>query len=142
MSANQVLEEIHSLKNKLKDQIIILGHHYPQDDIIQFADLTGDSLELAKKVSRNKNSKYIIFCGVHFMAETADILTDPHQKIILPDLEAGCSMADMANPSDVQKAWDFLNPFCSSIIPITYINSSASLKSFVGKKNGSIFACV
>ncbi len=138
LSDSMVIEEIKRLKNDLKDQVLILGHHYQQDDIIQFADITGDSLALAKAASEVE-SPYIIFCGVHFMAETADMLTGDHQKVILPDLNAGCSMADMAEHQEVLKCWSVLKAATDDkIIPITYINCTADLKAFVGKNGGSI----
>ena len=138
LSDTEVLKEIESLKKELKDEVIILGHHYQQDDIIEFADHRGDSLALAQ-IAAKVSSPYIIFCGVHFMAETADMLTGPEQKVILPDLEAGCSMADMANRKEVDKAWEVLTTHTKEkIIPITYINCSADLKSFVGEHEGTI----
>jgi quinolinate synthase len=138
MSDDDVIEATFSLKKKLKDKVVILGHHYQQDDIIQFADHRGDSLELAKKVQA-LNVPYVIFCGVHFMAETADMLTSASTKIILPDLRAGCSMADMANAEQIEKSWKHITSASQKIIiPITYINSSAALKAFVGKNEGSI----
>lgn len=138
LSDEQVLQEIGKLKRELADQIIFLGHHYQQDDIVSFADITGDSLELSRRAAKEKKP-YIIFCGVHFMAETADILTSDLQKVILPDLNAGCSMADMATIDEVRQAWNVLNEATNaSIIPITYINCAATLKAFVGEKGGSI----
>lgn len=138
MSDEDVLVETQKLKNKLQDKVIILGHHYQQDDIISFADITGDSLQLAREAAKLTH-EYIIFCGVHFMAETADMLSQSHQKVILPDLKAGCSMADMAQKWDIEKAWEYLSKSTQEkIIPITYINCSADLKAFVGKNNGSI----
>ncbi len=138
LSDEQVIEEIHKLKNELKDKVIVLGHHYQQDDVIQFSDLRGDSLKLAKDAAKLTH-EYIIFCGVHFMAETADMLTKPNQKVILPDMNAGCSMADMANRDQIDIAWkNILNATNEKIIPITYINCTAALKSFVGENGGSI----
>lgn len=139
-----VLEKIKTLKAELCNDVVILGHHYQQDDIIQFADITGDSLQLAREAVKLKGKKYIIFCGVHFMAETADMLSCENQQVILPDLRAGCSMADMAQISDINRAWEFLNAAlekltpAQKIVPITYINCAADLKSFVGKHQGSI----
>ena len=134
----QVIEEIKSIKNELKDKVVVLGHHYQSDEIIQFADVKGDSLALAKEAAK-QDKPYIIFCGVHFMAETADMLTSSSQKVILPDLKAGCSMADMANRTEIDKCWSKLTSWTdSTIIPITYINCDAQLKSFVGENNGSI----
>lgn len=139
LSDIDVLEEITQLKASLGNNLLILGHHYQQDDIINFADITGDSLQLAQFAAKEKNAKNIIFCGVHFMAETADMLTTKEQRVFLPDLKAGCSMADMANLKDVENCWNFLTANSSKkIIPVTYINCSADLKSFVGKHGGAI----
>ncbi len=138
MSDEIVLIETQKLKEKLKDKVIILGHHYQQDDIISFADMTGDSLQLAREAAKLTH-EYIIFCGVHFMAETADMLSKENQKVILPDLKAGCSMADMAVKWEIENAWQYITSSTDEkIIPITYINCSADLKAFVGKNNGSI----
>jgi quinolinate synthase len=139
LSDELVLEELAAIKKRLGEKVVVLGHHYQQDDVIAFADITGDSLELARRAAEIKNSEYIMFCGVHFMAETADMLTAPHQKVILPDLRAGCSMADMANRREIDVAWKHLTECTSEkIVPITYINCSAALKSFVGEHGGSI----
>jgi quinolinate synthase len=125
-------------KNKLGSSVIVLGHHYQRDEVIQHADATGDSLKLAR-IARDSNADHIIFCGVHFMAETADILTQGRRFVCLPDLGAGCDMADMAEVRDVEDSWnDAVASGASNIIPITYINSSAALKSFVGKNGGII----
>lgn len=138
LSDEEVLKEAYALKEELKDQLVILGHHYQQDDVIGFADHSGDSLQLAKDAA-NLNKPYIMFCGVHFMAETADMLTSVDQKVILPDLNAGCSMADMANTEEIEKSWDFFTSSTKEkIIPVTYINCTASLKAFVGDHGGSI----
>ncbi|MDC1174090.1 quinolinate synthase NadA [Bacteriovoracaceae bacterium] len=138
LSDEQVLVELHKIKEELKDKVVVLGHHYQQDDVIQFADHTGDSLQLARDASK-LDKPYIMFCGVHFMAETADILTKDDQQVILPDLRAGCSMADMANRDDIDQAWEYmLSSTSEKIIPITYINCAATLKSFVGDNGGSI----
>jgi len=135
---SEVLTRILALKEELKDELMILGHHYQMDDIIKFADITGDSLQLSKEAS-SVDKKYIIFCGVHFMAETADMLTTDEQAVILPDLNAGCSMADMANRREIDRAWEYLSLSTKEkIVPITYINCTASLKAFVGKNDGSI----
>jgi quinolinate synthase len=139
LSDELVIDELKKIKIRMGDKVIVLGHHYQQDDVISFADITGDSLELAKKVAELKSAEYVMFCGVHFMAETADMLTSSHQKVILPDLRAGCSMADMANRREIDLAWAYMTKSTSDkIIPITYINCSAALKSFVGENNGSI----
>ncbi|MFN8371018.1 MAG: quinolinate synthase NadA [Bacteriovoracaceae bacterium] len=140
LSDDEVLAEITYLKNKLQDELVILGHHYQQDDIIRFADITGDSLALAKEAQKLRK-KHIIFCGVHFMAETADMLISPDQFVMLPDLNAGCSMADMAQVNDIEVAWNFIQSAMNveeRIIPITYINCAATLKAFVGDHGGSI----
>lgn len=138
LSDEEVLKELRAIKEELKDQVVVLGHHYQQDDVIEFADYRGDSLKLAVDAV-NLDKPYIIFCGVHFMAETADILSKPHQTVILPDMNAGCSMADMANREEIDKAWNFIKSSTEDkIVPITYINCAATLKSFVGENNGSI----
>ncbi|MCO4793169.1 MAG: quinolinate synthase NadA [Bacteriovoracaceae bacterium] len=138
LNDEQVINELWSLKKKLKDEMIILGHHYQQDDVIQFADITGDSLKLAREAAK-LDHPYIVFCGVHFMAETADMLSKENQKVILPDLNAGCSMADMANREQIDKAWSWLKEHTEEkIIPVTYINCDAKLKAFVGENDGSI----
>lgn len=124
----------------LGSRALILGHHYQRDEVIQFADITGDSFKLAQAASEQKNAEFIFFCGVHFMAESADILTSPQQKVILPDLAAGCSMADMATASQVQECWRELERIgvASSTVPVTYMNSSAAIKSFTGENGGTI----
>jgi quinolinate synthase len=138
LSDADVLIELKKIKEELKDQVVVLGHHYQQDDVISFADITGDSLQLAREAARI-DKPYIIFCGVHFMAETTDMLTKPNQKVILPDLRAGCSMADMAKRSEIDKAWSFMQKSTNEkIIPVTYINCAATLKAFVGENEGSI----
>lgn len=134
----RVLEEISRLKEELKDELIILGHHYQRDDVIRFADVTGDSLVLSQKAA-DMNKKHIVFCGVYFMAECADILTSDEQKVYLPDMQAGCAMADMATIEEVERVWNHLTSLTDDkIIPITYINSSADIKYFVGKNDGII----
>jgi quinolinate synthase len=138
LSDQEVLVELEVLHREMADQVIVLGHHYQSDEIIRYADITGDSLALAKKAV-DIDKPYILFCGVHFMAETADILARPDQKVILPDLNAGCSMADMADDSQVRQAWEFiLQSTKDKVVPITYINCDAKLKSFVGENGGSI----
>jgi quinolinate synthase len=127
-------------KAALGDQVFILGHHYQRDEVIAFADVTGDSFKLAKEAAGRPNAPYIVFCGVHFMAESADILTGDDQQVILPDLAAGCSMADMARLSQVEDAWDALTDvgIADVTIPITYMNSSADIKAFCGKHGGAV----
>ncbi|OFW43296.1 MAG: quinolinate synthetase [Acidobacteria bacterium RIFCSPLOWO2_12_FULL_67_14b] len=124
----------------LGDRLVILGHHYQRDEVIRFADHTGDSFKLARSIARHPRADYIVFCGVHFMAESADVLALPHQKIILPDLAAGCSMADMAAPDQLETCWAELQQLglASRVVPITYINSAVSIKSFVGEQGGGI----
>lgn len=138
LSDEEVIKELWQLKEELKDKVVVLGHHYQQDDVIQFADYLGDSLKLAQDAAKLEK-EFIIFCGVHFMAETTDILISKDQKVILPDLRAGCSMADMANRRDIDKAWAYMQSSTNEkIIPITYINCAATLKSFVGENGGTI----
>ena len=127
-------------RSGLGSRALILGHHYQRDEVIQFADITGDSFKLAQAASEQKSAEFIFFCGVHFMAESADILTSPQQKVILPDLAAGCSMADMATASQVQECWKELEKIgvAKTTIPVTYMNSSAAIKSFTGEHGGTI----
>lgn len=133
-----MVEKIKKIKNKLGENLLILAHHYQNSDIIQFADAVGDSLKLAQIAEKNKTAKYIVFCGVHFMAETADILTEDNQIVLLPEKKSGCPMADMADLEQTEKAWDILSDiFGNTIIPITYINSKAEIKSFCGKHFGT-----
>src|SRR6476661_7772922 len=127
-------------KDALGDRVFVLGHHYQRDEVIQFADVTGDSFKLARDAAARPEAEYIVFCGVHFMAESADILTGPDQKVVLPDLNAGCSMADMADLDSVEEAWEGLADVVDidRLIPITYMNSSAALKAFVGQHGGAV----
>ncbi len=127
-------------KEALGSRALILGHHYQRDEVIAFADITGDSFKLAQAAAAQSSAEYIIFCGVHFMAESADILTGSHQKVILPDLAAGCSMADMATASQVDQCWSDLEKlgFAAKTVPVTYMNSSAAIKSFTGKHGGTV----
>lgn len=124
----------------LGDRALVLGHHYQRDEVIEFADITGDSFKLAQAAAAQSSAEYIIFCGVHFMAESADILTSSRQKVILPDLAAGCSMADMATANQVQECWSQLSAIgiADKTIPVTYMNSSAAIKSFTGEHGGTI----
>ena len=129
-------------------RLVILGHHYQRDEVIKFADYTGDSYKLAHQVSKHPDADFIVFCGVHFMAESADVLSAPHQQVILPDLAAGCSMADMADPDQLEMCWGDLEAIfrstaqapadLRSIIPVTYINSAASIKAFCGEHGGVV----
>ena len=124
----------------LGDRAFVLGHHYQRDEVIQFADVTGDSFKLARDAAGRPDAEYIVFCGVHFMAESADILTSPQQQVILPDLGAGCSMADMAAHQQVVEAWDVLEQagVAGVTVPITYMNSSAAIKAFTGEHGGAV----
>ncbi|MBU6243022.1 MAG: quinolinate synthase NadA [Acidobacteria bacterium] len=124
----------------LGNRAMILGHHYQRDEVIQFADITGDSFKLAQAAAENTSAEFIFFCGVHFMAESADILTAENQKVILPDLAAGCSMADMASATQVNECWKVLTELgvAARTIPVTYMNSTAAIKSFTGKNGGTV----
>lgn len=124
----------------LGDRAIVLGHHYQRDEVIEFADITGDSFKLAQAAQAQSSAEFVIFCGVHFMAESADILTSDRQKVILPDLAAGCSMADMATAAQVDECWKVLESLgiAEQTIPVTYMNSSAAIKSFTGEHGGTV----
>ncbi len=124
----------------LGDRLVILGHHYQRDEVIRFADYTGDSFKLSREIAKHPQAEFIIFCGVHFMAESADVLGLPHQKVILPDLAAGCSMADMAPADELEICWSELEQLgvASRTVPVTYINSAAAVKSFVGEHGGTV----
>ena len=140
LSDAELRVRIELAKEALGEKLVILGHHYQQDAVIEFADFTGDSFELSRKAADQKKAGYVIFCGVHFMAESADILTDERVRVILPDLGAGCSMADMANLDQTLECWAQLEEQCPNqvIVPITYMNSSAAIKSFVGEHGGAV----
>ena len=127
-------------KEALGERVFVLGHHYQRDEVIEFADVTGDSFKLARDAAARPEAEFIVFCGVHFMAESADILTAEHQQVILPDLAAGCSMADMARLPQVEDAWDALVEagVADSVVPVTYMNSSADIKGFVGRHDGTV----
>ncbi|GAA1744641.1 quinolinate synthase NadA [Luedemannella helvata] len=127
-------------KEALGERLFILGHHYQRDEVIQFADVTGDSFKLARDAAARPGAEFIVFCGVHFMAESADILTTPEQRVILPDLAAGCSMADMAVLSQVEQAWELFEAegIADQVVPVTYMNSSAAIKGFVGRHGGVV----
>jgi quinolinate synthase len=131
---------IAAAKDALGDRLFVLGHHYQRDEIIRWADARGDSYRLSVLAQQRPQAEYIVFCGVHFMAESADILTADHQTVILPDLNAGCSMADMADIDEVEEAWDDLGEIVDieRVVPITYMNSSAALKAFVGRNGGAV----
>jgi len=127
-------------KAALGDRVFVLGHHYQRDEVIAFADVTGDSFKLAREAAARPQAEYIVFCGVHFMAESADILTADRQRVVLPDLAAGCSMADMAALHQVEEAWDTLAELgvADVTVPVTYMNSSADIKGFVGRHKGVV----
>jgi quinolinate synthase len=135
-----LVERARAAKEALGDRVFVLGHHYQRDEVIQFADVTGDSFKLARDAAGRPEAEYIVFCGVHFMAESADILTGPHQRVVLPDLSAGCSMADMAVLSQVEDAWDALAEagVQDAVVPVTYMNSSADIKAFCGRNGGIV----
>jgi quinolinate synthase len=140
LSDEEMATRIAAARAQLGDRLVILGHHYQRDEVIRFADYTGDSFKLAREIARHPEAEFIVFCGVHFMAESADILGLPHQQVILPDLAAGCSMADMAAPDQLAVCWAELEDFglASRVVPVTYINSAASIKSFVGERGGTV----
>ena len=135
-----LVERVRAAREVLGDRLYILGHHYQRDEVIQFADVTGDSYKLSQQAAAHPEAEFIVFCGVHFMAESADILTSDSQQVLLPDLAAGCSMADMAAIHQVEDAWDVFEAagLADSIIPITYMNSSAAIKAFTGRHGGAV----
>src|SRR5438445_5341410 len=136
---NTLDDRIASAKASLGRDVVVLGHHYQRDEVIKFADFRGDSFKLSQQAAA-ADARYIVFCGVHFMAESADILRRPHQQVILPDLNAGCSMADMADIGQVEACWSELSGVVdpSKIVPVTYMNSNAAIKAFTGQTRGSI----
>jgi quinolinate synthase len=141
LSDEEMDRRILAAKRTLGPRLVILGHHYQRDEVIKFADYIGDSFKLAGQVSRHPEAEFIVFCGVHFMAESADVLSGEHQQVILPDLAAGCSMADMADPEQLERCWNDLEQMlgsASGIIPVTYINSAASIKAFCGEHGGVV----
>ncbi|MDB5358431.1 MAG: Quinolinate synthetase [Phycisphaerales bacterium] len=140
LSDAELRVRIASAKETLGDRLVILGHHYQQDAVIEFADFTGDSFELSRRAAEQKGAEYVVFCGVHFMAESADILTPEGVRVMLPDLGAGCSMADMANLDQTLDCWAQLQETCpdQTVVPITYMNSSAAIKAFVGEHDGAV----
>ncbi|MGA2037297.1 MAG: quinolinate synthase NadA [Acidimicrobiales bacterium] len=137
-------EELHghigAAKAALGDRVLVLGHHYQRDEVMRWADARGDSFGLSRIAAERHDAQYVVFCGVQFMAESADILTAEHQQVVLPDLNAGCSMADMADLDSVEEAWESLAEVTDTdrIVPVTYMNSSADLKAFVGRHGGSV----
>lgn len=139
MSDDELDARIRAARATLGDSVVILGHHYQRDEVIEFADAIGDSLKLAQFAAGNAVAENVIFCGVHFMAESADVLTAPHQRVILPDLAAGCSMADMAAIDQLEVCWDEMRTMgITGVIPVTYINSTAAIKAFCGEHNGIV----
>jgi len=135
-----LVERARTAKAALGDRLFVLGHHYQRDEVIEFADVTGDSFKLAREAAARPEAPYVVFCGVHFMAESADILTSDEQQVILPDLAAGCSMADMAQLRQVEDAWDVLADagVADMTVPVTYMNSSADIKAFCGRNGGAV----
>ena len=140
ISDEQAVERIPAVRAALGARTVLLGHHYQRDDVIRFVDHTGDSYALARKAAADAEARHIVFCGVHFMAESADILSSDGQTVILPDHEAGCSLADMADLDQVLTAWDEIADVCggNAAMPVTYINSGADLKAFVGENGGTV----
>ncbi len=141
LSDEEMDRRISAAKAALGPRLIILGHHYQRDEVIKFADHTGDSYRLAQQIGAHPDAQFIVFCGVHFMAESADVLCAPHQQVILPDLAAGCSMADMADLEQLEMCWQRLtadNGSSARIVPVTYINSAASIKAFCGEHGGVV----
>ena len=139
LKPDELSERIAAARAKLGDQLMILGHHYQRDEIIKFADFRGDSYLLSQHAAKQKEAEYVVFCGVHFMAETADILTGPNQKVILPNMKAGCSMADMAPTEDALDAWEDLKTVVTGgIVPVTYMNSTADIKALCGRNDGIV----
>ncbi len=139
-SEDQLIRRVTTARARLGKRLVILGHHYQREEVIQFADKRGDSFGLSRFAADQHEAEFVVFCGVHFMAESADILTASHQKVILPDLNAGCSMADMADLDGVEQVWDELAEVTdiSAVVPITYMNSAAALKAFVGRNSGAV----
>jgi len=147
LSDEEMTIRIAQAREELGSRLVILGHHYQRDEVIRFADYTGDSFRLSRQIAQRPESDFIVFCGVHFMAESADVLSASHQQVILPDLAAGCSMADMAAPEQLETCWEELTQMGitprqgsgqAGVVPVTYINSAASIKAFVGERGGTV----
>jgi len=139
LSEEELYQRIQMAKKTLGDRVVILGHHYQRDDVICHADLTGDSFKLSQMAAEHHQAEYLVFCGVHFMAESADILSADHQRVILPDMAAGCSMADMARLDQVEEAWEQLQQLgITDVMPVTYMNSAANIKAFCGRHDGVV----
>ena len=138
-SAQEVQDRITRAKKDLGARLVVLGHHYQRDEVIAHADFTGDSFKLAQLAATRPQADFIVFCGVHFMAESADILSAPHQKVVLPDMNAGCTMADMAETDQVEECWEQVTEVLGDdILPVTYMNSTAALKAMVGRNGGAV----
>lgn len=139
LGEDEISERISVARRRLGSRAVILGHHYQRDDVICHSDLQGDSFKLSEQASQRPEAEYIVFCGVHFMAESADILSGRHQQVILPDLAAGCSMADMASLDQVETAWEQMHSIgIDDLLPVTYMNSTAAIKSFCGRQGGVV----
>src|SRR5262245_702976 len=147
LSDAEMEARIGAARATLGSKLVILGHHYQRDEVIRFADYMGDSFRLARQIATRPEADYIVFCGVHFMAESADVLGAPHQQVILPDLAAGCSMADMVAQDQLETCWEELTLMgvtggsrapSNGVVPVTYINSAASIKAFVGERGGTV----
>jgi quinolinate synthase len=139
LSDDEMAARIATARATLGSRLVILGHHYQRDEVIRFADYTGDSFRLSRQVAARPEAEFIVFCGVHFMAESADVLAAPHQQVILPDLAAGCSMADMVAPDQLETCWEELGQMgVGGVTPVTYINSAAAIKAFVGERGGTV----
>jgi quinolinate synthase len=139
LSDDEMRRRIAAAREALGQRLLILGHHYQRDEVIEFADHTGDSFKLSRQAAAQRDAEYIVFCGVHFMAESADVLSGQGQQVILPDLAAGCSMADMAAPDQLEVCWSELETMgARRVIPVTYINSAASIKAFCGERDGVV----
>ncbi len=135
----ELIKRIEQAKSALKDELLILSHHYQRQEIVELGDIRGDSFELSKKAAQNDGAKYIVFCGVHFMAESAAVLARPGQAVLMPSLRAGCPMADMADEDEVERAWQELSRHADpkSVMPVTYVNSTAGVKAFCGRMGGA-----
>ncbi len=138
LSDEEIFERIRDRRDRMGGRLVILGHHYQTDEVLQFAHYVGDSLKLSQQAAAQRQAEYVVFCGVHFMAESADIVTEPHVRVILPHLDAGCSMADMATLDQLERAWPFLTDAAGAkkVVPVTYVNSSAEIKAFCGRNDG------
>jgi len=139
LPADEIRDRTWDAKRRLGRRAVILGHHYQRESVMEFADFRGDSFKLSQLASEQQDAEFIVFCGVHFMAESADVLRRPHQTVVIPDLKAGCSMADMADLEDVEEAWERLErAHGDTIVPVTYMNSTAALKAFCGERGGVV----